>query len=139
MTNDLYTFYALPINSASSWKHLIDVDCGEDLQTALARRHFDEPAFFTVYADRDTWITVGKYVSTPFLGPLGHSQLVSHTVPRNLIDRQTANAIFDDAVLLIKQHIDRRERHKEITERYSKNLTAPTHTAELYKFPSKNG
>lgn len=136
MTNDLYTFYALPINPASGWKHLLDVHCGEDLQTALALRHIAEPAFFTVYADRGTWLTVGNYVATPFLGPMGRSQLVSHTIQRNLIDRTTANLIFNDAVFQIKEHIERRERLTEMAERYSKRPAAPTQTAALYQFPS---
>lgn len=129
MNGNGLSFYILPIDTSSGWKHLIEASTAEEFQAAVARRHFDEPSFITVYADPRNWLTVGAN---------RHQHFVTHQLTSNLITRDLAQKIIDDAHKLVRAHKEKRARLIEIRDRYSKPKPR-NHEAVIYKFPSKGG
>jgi len=96
--NDHYlSLYILPICTKSIWNFLFEAYDAPNLHRAISRRPINEPAFFTVYADPDNWLT---------LGSRRHRRFEKLTIKSHLISSSKAEMIWQLAQSTRDRHIN---------------------------------
>ena len=97
MNDHNLSLYILPICAKSTWNFLFEAYDGPSLHRAISRRPINEPAFFTVYADPENWLT---------LGSRRHRRFDKITIKSHLISSSKAEMIWQMAQATRNRHIN---------------------------------
>jgi len=109
MNDHNLSLYILPACAESKWNFLFEAYDGPSLHRAISRRPIHEPAFFTVYADPENWLT---------LGIKRHRSFDKLTIKSHLISSSKAELIWQLAQSTRESHINFRHDMLAVRDRF---------------------
>ena len=109
MNDHILSLYVLPVDPKSKWFYLIEASDADSLQKALVKRAIHEPAFFTVYADPNNWLTVGHNK---------HRSFDAINIQSHIISDKRASLIYSTAYNVRESHFNFKGDFKKLRDRY---------------------